>query len=468
MAFNIIDMENIETNGYEYTLNDMDDDYQMVRLAHKSPLKISEAVSVNDTNIYVSTGNWFQDFNDGQQVDLDHGYDVLFKNTGEMLGIVHSSVSGKISSGDKVGAITTNVSDATDGTYMNVAASSTSGIGTGLVMHVVVSGGAVTEIYTINDVNRGQDYEIGDTVTFNAAGIGSPSTNLILTLREGDTRNRVRLIGYSDLNTSSKTANGLRHILQGNFYVSSTTGTNTCNSLRFPSNGNADGACVSMAVDEDIYVMRVQLKDASGTREKDRGGRTSFTPFNHIFNYGSFGNNWRPNISGLLASDVGLQRDNRYSQLHFNSGYLRFSLFPDENTTLGATTYFSEKGRHWGDSVEMFYIFTLNEQDWHSNTFDGYSFTFDGNDHENPKLYLPFVFAGHYLWSDNTNADLGLIARGAAGARRLHPFADTYRYREVGGTGGSSDFNRGHSSFVGGTFSALSTKTKIYRYCYFY
>ena len=83
--------------------------------------------------------------------------------------------------GTLTGSITTNSSDATNGTY-NSATFTTSGSGTGGVINVTVAGNAVT-VVTVATIGSG--YAVGDTLTV-ATGVIGGSTALVGTLDDED------------------------------------------------------------------------------------------------------------------------------------------------------------------------------------------------------------------------------------------------------------------------------------------
>lgn len=83
--------------------------------------------------------------------------------------------------GTLTGSITTNSSDATNGTY-NSATFTTSGSGTSGVINVTVAGNAVT-VVTVATIGSG--YAVGDTLTV-ATGVIGGSTALVITLDDED------------------------------------------------------------------------------------------------------------------------------------------------------------------------------------------------------------------------------------------------------------------------------------------
>ncbi len=81
-------------------------------------------------------------------------------------------------------AITTNIVNGVNGEYNNIAASSTSGTGDGTARFKATV--TVQSVSTIECIETGSLYDVGDTITFAAGTFGNGSGQVVITLREDD------------------------------------------------------------------------------------------------------------------------------------------------------------------------------------------------------------------------------------------------------------------------------------------
>ncbi len=84
---------------------------------------------------------------------------------------------------DLTSAVSTDTTNATNDTYSNISATSTSGGGSGATFNVTI---IAQEISSIEAVATGSLYDPNDTITFAAGTFGASSTEAILTLRASD------------------------------------------------------------------------------------------------------------------------------------------------------------------------------------------------------------------------------------------------------------------------------------------
>jgi len=152
--------------------------------------------------------------------------------------VVDVSTAATISKSATSGAISDNGwtvtsgggSAATAGTYSGVAVASTDGSGTSATFDISVNAsGTITNIVL---VDGGDDYAVGNTVTFDAGSIGSPLSDLVITL----TSVELTSVNYAEVNT------GENAFQSGETYVIQSLGD---------SSGNTD-----TATDDAAFIKR--------------------------------------------------------------------------------------------------------------------------------------------------------------------------------------------------------------------
>lgn len=100
-----------------------------------------------------------------------------------------------------------------DGTYTNVPAVTLTGVGTGALFDVVVVGGQVTSA-TIVAGSNGTGYNIGDTISFNAANLGGAGSGVVITVNTVNTGTVQSITvtapgtGYTSVATATLPASG--------------------------------------------------------------------------------------------------------------------------------------------------------------------------------------------------------------------------------------------------------------------
>ena len=109
--------------------------------------------------------------------------------------ISKSATSGTISSGGLTSVTSGAGSAATAGTYSGVAVASTDGSGSGATFDISINAsGTITNIVL---ASGGDDYQVGDEVKLAKANIGSPLSDLVITL----TSVELTSVNYAEVNT---------------------------------------------------------------------------------------------------------------------------------------------------------------------------------------------------------------------------------------------------------------------------
>jgi hypothetical protein len=104
----------------------------------------------------------------------------------------------------------------TDGVYTDISPISTSGIGTGAVFTITVTGSVITQV---DITTSGKEYQLGDTITIASGSFGG-ETDLVLTV---DALNATPMVYENYNKTIQKDFNGdnlLVAIANGNWYIS--------------------------------------------------------------------------------------------------------------------------------------------------------------------------------------------------------------------------------------------------------
>ena len=131
--------------------------------------------------------------------------------------ISKSATSGKISSGGWTSVTSGAGSAATAGTYSGVAVASTDGSGSGATFDISINAsGTITNIVL---ASGGDDYQVGDEVKLAKANIGSPLSDLVITL----TSVELTSVNYAEVNT------GENAFQSGETYVIQTLGDSSGN-----------------------------------------------------------------------------------------------------------------------------------------------------------------------------------------------------------------------------------------------
>jgi hypothetical protein len=126
------------------------------------------------------------------------GFDESEVTPGSFIGHVDTIIGGgPIVPTSLTNRITLNTANGVNATYNNIDYV-TSGNGTGLVMNVVVSGGAVTSVVVIN---AGDGYRIGDSITLSnpqgASSVGG-TVNVVITLTSADVNQADKIFSYDE------------------------------------------------------------------------------------------------------------------------------------------------------------------------------------------------------------------------------------------------------------------------------
>ena len=151
--------------------------------------------------------------------------------------IAKSANTGTITSSGWSSVTSGAGSAATAGTYSAVAVATTSGSGSGATFDISINAsGTVTNIEL---VSGGDDYAVGDTITIAKANIGSPVSDLVITLTDVD----MTSVNYAEVNT------GENAFQSGETYVIQTLGD---------SSGNTD-----TATDDAAFIKRA-FTDVNG------------------------------------------------------------------------------------------------------------------------------------------------------------------------------------------------------------
>jgi hypothetical protein len=180
-------------------------------------------------------------------------------------------------------SITTNPTDATNNAGLASLATTSSGSGSGAVLTVVISGGAVTGV-TVTTAGKG--YEAGDTLTVANAGIAGTSTDLVITLLEDDISNG----GLKCGDIKGSIASGPSDAKAQTKIVSLTTQTGTGSGakieIKIGTNGDAVGAWTSVTVVEPGtgYSIGDVLKVLATADELDDSGSNGLVDAITLFN----------------------------------------------------------------------------------------------------------------------------------------------------------------------------------------
>ena len=417
--FNMFDSENITETKLNMGSDDYTQYYYKNRMVEKTPIKLTSAVAVGDSLIYVSRADWFQPYIAFDTVATRLGQiDTIFNSDGNHIGFIESTHQDSCLTGDVL-SITTNSSDATNGTYTGIATTS-SVAGTGLTVTVVVSGNAVTSVTV---VATGNHYASGNTITISSSLIGG-STNVICTLASSNVKTYIKL--HALPSGGNDIFMGYSSVVNQGYWIDASA-----------EEFNSTGSNIICNTDTFIYAFRLQ-SDGDDDNAKD----TQLYPISQSFEIGHFDSSWFPLTGTWSRNPIERMHDNRFMMLDFNTENKRVvpPLIQSVNWTASYhKQLFNERGSHWGDTGGTFQIADFNPfgpkrtlyEDGDAIGDDGhltrFSFPNTNQDQDHPKIHLPFGFASHPMF----NATYG---RGQAmdleNGRMLTPFHDTYYYKK--------------------------------------